>query len=61
LLALFILVRLYAQCSQSQQKHIYSLYLQNTRYINNWDLVDASAEHIVGPYLCDRNKKPLFV
>jgi 3-methyladenine DNA glycosylase AlkD len=26
------------------------LYLDRTAYINNWDLVDASAEHVVGPH-----------
>ncbi len=26
-------------------------YLKNTKYINNWDLVDVSVEHIVGKYL----------
>jgi 3-methyladenine DNA glycosylase AlkD len=36
------------------------LYLQNTRYINNWDLVDLSAPRIVGAYLAEKNKKPLY-
>ena len=27
----------------------YKLYLKNTKYINNWDLVDYSAPHIVAP------------
>ena len=30
---------------------IFNLYLRNTRHINNWDLVDASAPHIVGGFL----------
>ena len=59
LLALLILVRAYAQGDAALQEQIYNLYLQNTRYINNWDLVDASAEHIVGAHLRDRNKCPL--
>lgn len=29
---------------------IYNAYLNHTHYINNWDLVDCSAEHIVGPH-----------
>ncbi|NUS45585.1 MAG: DNA alkylation repair protein [Mycobacteriaceae bacterium] len=28
--------------------------------VNNWDLVDASAEHIVGPWLLDRPRDLLF-
>lgn len=34
-------------------------YLANTRRINNWDLVDCSAEHIVGAHLFERDRKPL--
>jgi 3-methyladenine DNA glycosylase AlkD len=60
LLALLILVRRYAQGSESEQKRVYELYTRNTRYINNWDLIDLTAEHIVGAYLCDRSKAPLL-
>lgn len=59
LLALVILVRAYAQGEASIQERIFNLYLQNTRFINNWDLVDVSAEHIIGAYLKDRNRSPL--
>ncbi|HPI67076.1 MAG TPA: DNA alkylation repair protein [bacterium] len=33
------------------RKEIYDFYLKNTRYINNWDLVDLSAPNIIGEYL----------
>jgi 3-methyladenine DNA glycosylase AlkD len=59
LLALFILIRAYTQGNASLQEQIFNLYLQNTRFINNWDLVDASAEHIVGSHLRYRNRSPL--
>jgi 3-methyladenine DNA glycosylase AlkD len=59
LLALFILVRAFAKGDERFKETIYHLYLQNTRYINNWDLVDTSAEHIVGAFLKDKSKKPL--
>lgn len=59
LLALFILIRAYAQGDASQQEKIYKLYLRNTRFINNWDLVDVSAEDIVGSHLRYRSKSPL--
>lgn len=26
-------------------------YMNHREYINNWDLVDTSAEHIIGPYI----------
>ena len=60
LLALFILVRAYTQGDASLQENIYNLYLRNTRFINNWDLVDASAEHIAGAYLRYRSRFPLY-
>src|SRR4030042_3298356 len=59
LLALLILVRAYTQGDASLQEQIFNLYLQNTRFINNWDLVDASAEHIVGSHLKYRSRSPL--
>jgi 3-methyladenine DNA glycosylase AlkD len=34
--------------------------LSHTDFINNWDLVDVSAPHIVGAYLKDTNRKPLY-
>jgi len=61
LLALLILVRAYTQGNAVLQRQIYKLYLRNTRFINNWDLVDASSEHIVGSYLWHRGKSPLRV
>ena len=51
LLALLILVRQYAEVNQAQREAIHRMYLRNTTRINNWDLVDLSAEHIVGPHL----------
>jgi 3-methyladenine DNA glycosylase AlkD len=59
LLALLILVLIYKQGDASLQNQIYDLYLKNTRFINNWDLVDASAEHIIGHYLQYRGRSPL--
>jgi 3-methyladenine DNA glycosylase AlkD len=60
MLALFILVRNYAQGDASLREQIYNLYLHNTRFINNWDLVDASAEHIAGAHLRYRSRSPLY-
>jgi 3-methyladenine DNA glycosylase AlkD len=58
-LALFILMRLYKEGEESVRERIYLKYLENTAHINNWDLVDASAEHIVGDYLLNKDKSPL--
>jgi len=59
MLALLILVRRYQQGNAIEQKRIYRLYFQSTQFINNWDLVDVSAEHIVGAFLFGRDKEPL--
>jgi 3-methyladenine DNA glycosylase AlkD len=59
LLALLLLIRSYAKADARTKKHIYDLYLENTHYINSWDLVDASAMHIVGSFLMDKSKKIL--
>jgi len=32
-------------------KQLYQLYLRNRKWVNNWDLVDSSAGHVVGRYL----------
>ncbi len=61
LLALLILVDAFTQADEAGQQRIYEMYLRSTRYINNWDLVDCSAPHIVGAFLRSRNKRPLLV
>jgi 3-methyladenine DNA glycosylase AlkD len=60
LLSLFILIRIYSKGGEAVKKEIYELYLNNTKFINNWDLVDASAEHIVGNFLFNKGKKPIY-
>lgn len=60
LLALLILVLKYGKGDEQKKKKIYRLYLKNTRHINNWDLVDVTAEHVVGAYLWNRERKPLY-
>ena len=56
LLALLILVRQYERGTPSARNAIYRLYLGHTRYINNWDLVDSSADAIVGAHLYDGDR-----
>ena len=60
LLSLLLLVAIFKKANDEGRRAIYTLYLENTRFINNWDLVDCSAEHIVGAYLRDGDKKPLY-
>ena len=59
MLALLILVRRVLKADEPTRKSVYELYLANTRYVNNWDLVDASAREIVGGYLADKDREPL--
>ena len=51
LLALVILANAHRKAEAKKQVAIHRLYLANTRYINNWDLVDSSAQEIVGPHV----------
>lgn len=60
LLAILLLVRAFSEGDEEKQKEIYDLYLENTGLINSWDLVDVSAEHIVGAYLFNKSRKPLY-
>jgi 3-methyladenine DNA glycosylase AlkD len=60
LLALLILVRQYARGNARRRDRIFRFYMRNTVRINNWDLVDCSAEHIVGGQLTDDGRRTLL-
>jgi 3-methyladenine DNA glycosylase AlkD len=47
LLACLLLADAYPRGDVAAREAIYRLYLANTAYINNWDLVDSSAPHVV--------------
>ena len=59
LLALLMFVRMTAAGDRETREDIYRLYLKKTAFINNWDLVDTSAEHIIGAHLDGKSKTPL--
>jgi 3-methyladenine DNA glycosylase AlkD len=60
LAALFILVERYARGTDTERQHIYEQYLNHVpRYVNNWDLVDASAHLLVGAHLETRERAVL--
>ncbi len=61
LLALLALVKKFENGDEKSRKQIFNLYLKNTKFINNWDLVDLSAPNIVGAYLEDKDKNILFM
>jgi len=58
-LALLLLMQRYQLGTTEEQTTAYDLYLSNTHRINNWDLVDVSAPHIVGRHLQERPRKIL--
>jgi len=61
LTALLMLVRKYQKCKDpDEQKRIVETYLSSMDYINNWDLVDSSAPHILGPYFLNRSHNYLL-
>lgn len=60
LCALMLLSERFSKDNEPGRKRIYDIYLANTRYINNWDLVDLSAPGIVGQWLKDRSRRPLY-
>lgn len=60
LCALIILVSNMKTADPEEQQRICKLYLENTKFINNWDLVDTSAQYIVGLYLSDKDRTTLY-
>jgi len=60
LIALLILVLKFKYADESVREKFFNFYLKNSDRINNWDLVDLSADKIVGAYLIDKDKSLLF-
>jgi len=58
--ALLVMVQQFQKGPVSKQKEIYTTYLDSTVFINNWDLTDCSAYQIVGGWLSERSRKPLY-
>lgn len=56
LLALLGMVEQYRRGNDDVRDRLYQIYLRNTRFVNNWDLVDSSAEHIAGAHLSGRDR-----
>ncbi len=60
MLSLLILCRQYSRAEAPLREEIYRAYLENTRFINNWDLVDASCREILGAHLEKRGRQRLY-
>ncbi len=60
MVALRILINKYRKGCEEERKKIYKIFLDNTGYINNWDLVDISVHKVIGEYLLDKDRKILY-
>ncbi|MBN2319126.1 MAG: DNA alkylation repair protein [Acidobacteria bacterium] len=60
LAALLFMVARYQRGDAALKKEIFDLYLNNTAYINSWDLVDLTAPHIVGEQLARKGRSLLM-
>ncbi len=62
LAGVILLATTYSKASKETQEQIYDMYLRNVykRRINNWDLVDVTAEHVVGAHEYKTDRKILF-
>lgn len=58
--ALLFLMSKYKKGTDAERKKIFSLYLANAKFINNWDLVDVTCRDIVGNYLFERDRQVLY-
>ncbi len=55
-IALFMLVLQFDNADDDKQKQIFNLFLNNTKYINNWDLVDCNTPRVVGRYIYEHQQ-----
>jgi 3-methyladenine DNA glycosylase AlkD len=60
MLALLILVYKYQKAEPKEKALIFKTYLRNTKFINNWDLVDVTCRDIIGHHLLNQDKKILY-
>lgn len=58
--ALLLWVQQYQGGNAAQRDAVYAAYLANTAWINNWDLIDSTAHHIVGEHLQERPRAVLY-
>lgn len=46
--------------SQAERKDFYKAYIDNHDWIDDWGLVDRAAPYVVGGYLFDKSRAPLY-
>jgi len=60
LVALLVLVHNFQEGDESERKKIFNFYLKNTRCVNNLDLVDLSADKIIGVHLLGKKDRKIL-
>lgn len=60
--AMSIMAKQYAapKTTPERRQELYDLYLRRHDRINNWDLVDLAAYHVIGPHLVERPREVLY-
>ncbi|MEW6516602.1 MAG: DNA alkylation repair protein [candidate division FCPU426 bacterium] len=56
LLGLLLVVGRYPRASEADRESLFRCYVRNARHINNWDLVDVTAPHVLGAHLEHRDR-----
>lgn len=60
LLALIILIAQYQKAEPELKSRIYQYYLNHLTFVNNWNLVDSSAHHIIGAHCFPNSFDPIL-
>lgn len=60
LCAVIIMAEQAKRANDVLKKSLYELYLRRTDRINNWDIVDVSCRDIVGGFLQEKSRNPLY-
>jgi 3-methyladenine DNA glycosylase AlkD len=55
-----LLVHQFKKGSVAQKQAIYEFYRSHAIFFNNWDLVDLTCHRIMGGWLLDKDRKPLY-
>ncbi|GAA3609588.1 DNA alkylation repair protein [Microlunatus ginsengisoli] len=60
LAALVVMAERAGRSGDAELDRICRCYLDHTAYVDNWDLVDVSAAKVLGRWLLDRDRTPLY-
>lgn len=46
--------------TEKEKQEIFSAYIKNHKWIDNWGMVDRAAPYVIGGFLYDKDRKPLY-